>query len=104
MEELRKKLISCRQQDKKLEACITIGKYFTISLKERKELCDMYWECAGDTFADDIIISLKANAELKKEETWDDIDKRWGESDMVNPTQDNVFEWLKLNYNVPTKK
>ena len=41
---------------------------------------------------------------VKEQESWEDIDKKWGESDMVNPTQDNIFKWLKQNYNPPTKK
>lgn len=101
MEELRKKLISCRRQDKKLEACITIGKYFVITLKERKELCDMYWECADDTFADNIIIALKANRELKKEESWDDI---FSHPIFLGHQHGFMLRYLKENYNPPIKK
>lgn len=42
--------------------------------------------------------------EETEEESWDDIDKKWSESDMVNPTQDNVFKWLKEYYNPPKRK
>ncbi len=35
--------------------------------------------------------------------TWKDVSDLWGESDMQNPTQDRIFEWLKLNFNPPTK-
>lgn len=40
----------------------------------------------------------------KGEVTWKDIDRKWSESDMVNPTQDEVFTWLDKYYNPPTKK
>lgn len=34
---------------------------------------------------------------------WDDIEKEWNESDMINTTQDNIFTWLKENYRPPLK-
>ena len=37
-------------------------------------------------------------------DTWKDIDRKWSESDMVNPTQDEVFKWLEKNYEVPKER
>lgn len=67
MKELKEELITYHRTDSKLRACKEIGKYFDITLKARKELCDKYWNKTSESCADNIIKELKDNFRLKAE-------------------------------------
>lgn len=73
MEDLKRELICCHRNNKKFGAILNIGRYFQITLKERKELCDLYWNtCDSEKCADDIIAALKKDYK-NHTGSWDEL-------------------------------
>lgn len=65
MKELRQQLINCKASNSKLLACKLIGNYFIMSLKERKEICDMFWDNEPEACADSIISIVQGRSKMK---------------------------------------